>query len=67
MLLLKRLFKLVLSEAESLTEKLEDPVKMSGWAICDLKIDLQESLRSLAEVKAVHVRLEVQQRAIRFS
>jgi len=37
---------------------LEDPIKMSEQAIRDLKKDLQDSMKALAEVKSVAIRLE---------
>ena len=53
----QRLFKTGQAEAHSLVDKLEDPIKMSEQAIRDLKNDLQESLKALAEVKAISIRL----------
>ena len=48
-----RLFKAGEAEAHSLVDKLEDPIKMSEQAVRDLRKDLQESLKSLAEVKSL--------------
>lgn len=53
----QRLFKTGQAEAHGLIDKLEDPIKMSEQAVRDLKTDLQESLRSLAEVKAISIRM----------
>ena len=53
----QRLFKTGQAEAHSLVDKLEDPIKISEQAIRDLKKDLQESLKALAEVKAIAIRL----------
>ena len=53
----QRLFSTGKAEAHALVDKLEDPIKMSEQAIRDLKKDLQESLRSLAEVKAISIRM----------
>ena len=53
----QRLFKTGQAEAHSLVDKLEDPIKMSEQAVRDLKSDLQESLRSLAEVKSIAIRM----------
>jgi len=53
----QRLFKTGEAEAHALVDKLEDPIKMSEQAVRDLKKDLQESLRSLAEVKAIAIRM----------
>lgn len=53
---LKRLFRIGKAEAHSALDKLENPVKMSEQAIRDLKADLDKSLQSLAEVKAIAIR-----------
>lgn len=53
----QRLFKTGQAEAHAMVDKLEDPIKMSEQAIRDLKKDLQESLKALAEVKAISIRL----------
>lgn len=53
----QRLFSTGKAEAHALVDKLEDPIKMSEQAIRELKKDLQESLRSLAEVKAIAIRM----------
>ena len=53
----QRLFKTGQAEAHSLVDKLEDPIKMSEQAMRDLKRDLHESLQSLAEVKAIAIRM----------
>ena len=53
----QRIFKTGQAEAHAVIDKLEDPIKMSEQAIRDLKKDLQESIRSLAEVKALGVRM----------
>ena len=53
----QRLFKTGQAEAHALVDKLEDPIKISEQAIRDLKQDLQESLKSLAEVKAISIRM----------
>ena len=39
-------------------DKMEDPIKLSEQAIRDLKKDLHESTKALAEVKAIAIRLE---------
>ena len=51
-----RLFKLAQSEAHSVVDSLEDPVKMAEQGVRDLKKNLQEALQSLAQVKAVAIR-----------
>lgn len=52
----KRLFKVGEAEAHSAVDKLENPIKMTEQGIRDLKKDLDESLKSLAEVKAMAIR-----------
>lgn len=54
--LFKRLFNISSAEAHATLDKLEDPIKMSEQAIRDLKTDLDKSLQSLAEVKAIAIR-----------
>lgn len=54
----QRLFKVGQSEAHSVIDKFENPIKMTEQGIRDLKKDLQETLRSLAEVKGVAIRLK---------
>lgn len=53
----QRLFKFGQSEAHAALDKFEDPIKMTEQGIRDLKRDLQESMSSLAEVKAIAIRL----------
>ena len=54
----QRLFKLGESHAHDLVDKFEDPIKMTEQGIRDLKKDLQGSMRSLAEVKGISIRLK---------
>lgn len=54
--LFKRIFKIGEAEAHSLIDKLEDPIKLTDQAIRDLKEDLGESIKALAEVKAMAIR-----------
>lgn len=56
MSIFRRLFKVGESQANSLVDRMEDPVKMSEQAIRDLKNDLNKALESLAEVKAIAIR-----------
>ena len=56
MSLFKRLFRVSQAEAHAIVDKFEDPIKMTEQGIRDLKKDLQESMTSLAEVKAIAVR-----------
>lgn len=51
-----RLFKIGQSHAHSAVDQMEDPIKLTEQGIRDLKIDLNESLTSLAEVKSISIR-----------
>lgn len=53
---LKRLFKIGQAEAHSAINKLEDPIKLTEQGIRDMKLDLDKSLKALAEVKAMAIR-----------
>lgn len=52
----KRLFRIGSAEANSLVDKLEDPIKMTEQGIRDLKKDLSAALQAMAEVKALAIR-----------
>ena len=52
----KRMFKVSQAEAHAVVNKFEDPIKMTEQGIRDLKKDLQASMTSLAEVKAISLR-----------
>ena len=54
--LFSRLFKVAESEAHSVVDKMEDPIKMTEQGIRDLKTDLQKAMTSLAEVKGMAIR-----------
>lgn len=54
----QRMFKVGQSHAHSAMDKFEDPIKMTEQGIRDLKKDLQGSMKSLAEVKGVAIRLK---------
>ena len=54
--LFQRIFKVGESQAHSLVDKLEDPIKMTEQGIRDLKNDLQKAMTSLAQVKAIAIR-----------
>ena len=56
MSLFKRLFRVSQAEAHPIVDKFEDPIKMTEQGIRDLKKDLQASMTSLAEVKAIAIR-----------
>lgn len=50
------MFSIGKSEAHSVLDKFEDPIKMTEQGIRDLRKDLQSSIQSLAEVKALGIR-----------
>ncbi len=54
----QRMFNVGQSQEHSAMDKFEDPIKMTEQGIRDLKKDLQGSMRSLAEVKGVVIRLK---------
>lgn len=51
-----RIFKMGQSEVHSAIDKLEDPIKLTEQGIRDLKVDLDKSIKALAEVKAMSIR-----------
>ncbi|MCH2022979.1 MAG: PspA/IM30 family protein [Saprospiraceae bacterium] len=53
---IKRLFRIGKAEANNAVDKLERPITMTKQGIRDLKKDLDDSLKSLAEVKATAIR-----------
>ncbi len=54
----QRLFKMGQSQAHAAIDNLEDPIRMTEQGIRDLKKDLQASMMSLAEVKAIAIRMK---------
>ncbi|GAA4824289.1 PspA/IM30 family protein [Algivirga pacifica] len=52
----KRLFGIGSAEVNKALDRLEDPIKMTEQGIRELKKDLNDSLQSLAEVKAITIR-----------
>ena len=56
MSLFKRLFTLGKAEANSVVDMLEDPIKMTEQGIREMKKDLENCLKALAEVKALEIR-----------
>ncbi len=58
MSIFRRIFKVAQSEAHSVVDKLEDPIKLTEQGIRDLKNDLQGALRSLAQVKSLAIRMK---------
>jgi phage shock protein A len=53
-----RIFKVGQAEAHALVDKLEDPIKMTEQGIRDLKKDCQGAMESLAQVKALAIRMK---------
>ncbi len=49
--LFSRVLRLGKSEAHAVMDKFEDPIKMTEQGIRELKKDLEESMKSLAQVK----------------
>ena len=54
----KRIFKVAQASAHAGVEALEDPIKMTEQGIRDLKQNLQGAMSSLAQVKALTIRLQ---------
>ena len=54
----QRLFKVGQSHAHEIINQFEDPIKMTEQGIRDLKKDLQGSMKSLAEVKGITIRMK---------
>ncbi len=54
--ILSRLFKIGQAEANAIADKFEDPIKLTEQGIRDMKVDLDNSLKALAEVKAMQIR-----------
>lgn len=52
----KRLFKIGQAEANSAVDQLENPIKLTEQGIRDMKENLEKSLQSLAQVKALSIR-----------
>lgn len=53
----KRFFRVAEAKTHSAIDKMEDPVKMTEQGIRDLRKDLETSLKSLAEAKAVLIKM----------
>jgi phage shock protein A len=58
----KRLFKIGSSEAHAALDKLENPINMIEQGLRDLREDLNKGLHSLAEVKALAIKAENDQK-----
>ncbi|MGG8497891.1 PspA/IM30 family protein [Tenacibaculum sp. TC6] len=52
----RRLFKIGQAETNSAIDKMEDPIKMTEQGIRDLRLDLEKSVESLAQIKALAIR-----------
>ena len=53
----QRIFKTAQSQAHSLIDQMEDPIKTTEQAVRDLKKDLHGAMQSLAQVKSIAIRL----------
>ena len=53
---LRRLFKIGQAETNSAIDKLEDPIKMVEQGLRDMRENQDAAMRSLAEVKAMHIK-----------
>lgn len=52
----KRLYKMGQAEANAALDSMEDPIKITEQGIRDLKEELEESIESLAQIKALSIR-----------
>ncbi len=52
----KRLFKMGQAEANAALDNMEDPIRLTEQGIRDLKVELEDALESLAQVKALSIR-----------
>lgn len=59
---LKRLFRIGEAEAHAAIDKLENPINMIEQGLRDLREDLNKGLKSLAEVKALAIKTENEQK-----
>src|SRR4051794_12587807 len=57
-----RLFKIGQSEAHAALDKLENPINMIEQGLRDLREDLNKGLKSMAEVKALAIKAENDQK-----
>lgn len=55
-----RLFKVIQAHAHTAVSKFEDPIKLAEQGIRDLQKDLESSMKSLAEVKALNITMKRQ-------
>lgn len=54
--LMRRIFTLGMAEANSVVDKMEDPVKLTEQGIRDLKVQLTEAMKGLAGIKTQTIR-----------
>ena len=52
----KRLFKMGQAEANAALDNMENPIRLTEQGIRDLKVELEDALESLAQVKALSIR-----------
>lgn len=52
----KRLFKMGQAKANAALDNMEDPIRLTEQGIRDLKVELEDALESLAQVKALSIR-----------
>lgn len=62
--IIKRLFRIGKAEANSAIDNLEDPIKMTEQGIRDMKDQLDNSIQSLAQVKALAIRRKNEQNSL---
>ena len=55
--LFSRILRLGKAQAHAAVDKFEDPIKMTEQGIRELKKDLEESMKSLAQVKSIAIRM----------
>lgn len=61
----KRIFKIGEAEANAMLDNIEDPVKMTDQGIRDMKVKLDDSIKALAEVKAMAIRSKNESNSLR--
>ena len=61
----KRIFKIGEANAHAVLDNIEDPVKMTEQGIRDMKVKLDDSIKALAEVKAMAIRAKNESNGLR--
>lgn len=61
----KRIFKIGEANAHAVLDGIEDPVKMTEQGIRDMKVKLDDSIKALAEVKAMAIRAKNESNGLR--